>query len=117
MVEEGKVRVTGRVEVEGNRFVQPGLGAGELFGEHCLFQQGWRSASVVGVSADHLIEIDGVRLEGAPSQGFGTLRYSLIYGLIPLKSYYYQSISATVRNIGAKDPWHRPTPVIFISGR
>jgi len=65
LVERGGLRVTGRVEVEDNRYVQPGicdLQAGDLFGEFCLFQPKQRSASVTALSEGQLLEIDGSRL-------------------------------------------------------
>ncbi len=65
LVEEGELRVTGRVQVDDHRFVQPGicdLHAGDLFGEFCLFRPSPRSASVTALTEGELIEIDGVRL-------------------------------------------------------
>ena len=67
VVKQGRLRVTGRVELEQKRYVQPGicdLQEGDLFGEHCLFEPGHRSASVVGLTQGELLEIDGIRLGG-----------------------------------------------------
>ena len=65
LVEQGELRVTGRVEVEDNRYVQPGicdLQTGDLFGEFCLFQSNPRTASVTALTNGQLLEIDGNRL-------------------------------------------------------
>jgi CRP-like cAMP-binding protein len=61
LIETGRVRVTGRVALDENRHIQPGLcdlGPGEVFGELSLFEQGPRSASVVAVEDSRLLRFD-----------------------------------------------------------
>lgn len=80
-VEEGELRVTGRVELEGSRHLQPGiwdLQAGDLFGELCLFESSQRSASVITLTDGKLVEIDGERLsrylDENPGMGYRVLK-------------------------------------------
>lgn len=66
VVESGSVRVYGRVGIEGNRHIQPGLvdlGPGAVFGEFNLFEAAPRSASVVAIEDSVLLQIDGRRLD------------------------------------------------------
>lgn len=61
LIEAGKLRVTGRVELEDNKHVQPGLndlGPGDLFGEVTLFDERPRTASVTALTEGELLEID-----------------------------------------------------------
>ncbi len=82
LVESGTLRVTGRVELEEKRYVQPGIGelkAGDLFGELCLFQpDNRRSASVMGLTDGKLVEIDGhqlsLYLDKHPDTGYQLLK-------------------------------------------
>lgn len=65
LVESGELRVTGRVELRGQRPVQPGicdLKAGDLFGELSLYDAHPRSASVIAITDGSLLEIDSRRL-------------------------------------------------------
>lgn len=65
LVQSGTVRVTGRIELEDHRHIQPGLcdlGAGDVFGELSLFESGPRSASVVAVEACDLLVFDALAL-------------------------------------------------------
>lgn len=66
VVESGRVRVYGRVGIEGDRHIQPGLvdlGPGAVFGEFNLFESAPRSASVVAIEDSVLLQIDGSRLD------------------------------------------------------
>ena len=76
-VEAGRLRVSGRVQLEDSRRIQPGicdLGPGDLFGELCLFGPHIRSASVTAISEAELIEIDGgalsLYLDTRPELGY-----------------------------------------------
>jgi CRP/FNR family cyclic AMP-dependent transcriptional regulator len=65
LVKTGNLRVTGRVELEDGKHVQPGLndlGPGDLFGEVTLFGKKPRTASVTALSEVELLEIDCARL-------------------------------------------------------
>ncbi len=65
LVESGSLRVSGRVALEDDRHIQPGLadlGAGDLFGELSLFERHTRTASVVAIDPGRLVEIDCERL-------------------------------------------------------
>lgn len=65
VLESGTVRVTARVDLEGERHIQPGLvdlGPGAVFGELNLFGEGVRSASVMAIEACRLLRVDGERL-------------------------------------------------------
>ena len=64
-IEMGELRVTGRVELEADRHVQPGicdLAAGDVFGELSLFGNRTRTANVVAISEAVVVELDGERL-------------------------------------------------------
>lgn len=81
IVESGCLRVTGSIELEGRRFIQPGicdLGPGDLFGELCLFDNQPRSASVVAISDGELLEISAPHLQewmdAHPESGYGVLK-------------------------------------------
>jgi CRP-like cAMP-binding protein len=77
LVESGTLRVSGRVELEDRRRIQPGLcelGAGDLFGELNLFEQRPRTASVIALSGGCLLEVDCAALtrylDTHPTQGY-----------------------------------------------
>ena len=81
LLEEGAVRVTGGVELDRGRRIQPGvcdLGSGAVFGEVVLFDEGPRSATVMAVRDSRLIEIDGAALlrflDMHPERGYRILR-------------------------------------------
>ena len=81
LIEEGELRVSGRVELEGKPQVKPGicdLQPGDLFGELSLFHGHRRSASVVALSPGRLVEIDAEHLNrylgGNPEIGYRMLR-------------------------------------------
>lgn len=81
LVESGTLRVSGRVELEDNRHIQPGLadlGAGDLFGEFSLFEPHPRTASVVAIDDGVLVEIDCEHLtrylEARPEVGYAFLK-------------------------------------------
>jgi len=76
-VESGKLRVSGKIEIQKNRHIQPGiweLKAGDIFGETCLFEVSERLASVEGINAGSVIEINGEELSQYlsenPDQGY-----------------------------------------------
>ncbi len=80
-IEHGTVRVLGRVCLDEERQVSPGvtdLTEGEVFGEIQLFDGEPRSATVVCVTACRLAIIDGEELvaymERNPERGFDLLR-------------------------------------------
>lgn len=59
LIESGRVRVSGRVELAGKRHIQPGLcdlEPDDVFGELSLFEEAPRSASVVAVQDCELLE-------------------------------------------------------------
>ncbi len=65
LIKTGKLRVTGRVELDDGKYVQPGLndmGPGDLFGEVTLFEKKPRTASVTALCEVELLEIDCERL-------------------------------------------------------
>jgi CRP-like cAMP-binding protein len=87
LIESGSARVTGRVELDDRRHIQPGLcdlGPGEVFGELSLFADAPRSASVAAVVDCQLIVIDAKALEAYfdqnPEIGYPALKwfYSVI---------------------------------------
>jgi CRP-like cAMP-binding protein len=78
----GTVRVTGRVELDDDRHIQPGLcdlGPGEVFGELSLFADAARSASVVAVDECDLLALDAAALEDYfdrhPEVGYAALKW------------------------------------------
>jgi CRP-like cAMP-binding protein len=89
LIEEGAVRVSGRVELEDRRHIQPGLcdlGVGEIFGELSLFEAGPRTASVVAIEPCDLLVFDAEALaehfDRYPEQGYRVLKslFSLLNG-------------------------------------
>jgi len=81
LVESGSLRVSGRVELEDSRAIQPGLadlGPGDLFGELALFESRPRTASVVALEQGVLVEIDCERLsaylDARPEVGYALLK-------------------------------------------
>ncbi|MCB1785760.1 MAG: cyclic nucleotide-binding domain-containing protein [Chromatiaceae bacterium] len=81
LIERGSVRVSGRVEIEDHRHIQPGLcdlGAGEVFGELSLFESAPRSASVIAVEPCELLVFDAEALsryfETHPERGYVVLK-------------------------------------------
>lgn len=77
LVENGLLRVTGSVELDQHRRVQPGicdLEKGDVFGEVCLYQPHNRSATVTAIFDGSVLEIDGERLsiylDEHPIQGY-----------------------------------------------
>ena len=80
-IEEGRLRVTGKVELEAGRQVRPGicdLQAGDVFGELCLFGRRMRTATVAAITEARVVEIDGELLdrflETNPELGYRLLR-------------------------------------------
>ncbi len=76
-VEEGVVRVQGRITLDDRRLVSSNvcdLGAGEVFGEVALLDRHPRSASVVAQTECRVIEVSGRALraymEAHPEAGF-----------------------------------------------
>ncbi len=76
-IEEGSLRVTGRVELDNHRRVGPGicdLKKGDIFGELCLYQVHNRSATVTAITDGYVLELDGERLsvylDEHPIQGY-----------------------------------------------
>jgi len=89
LIESGAVRVSGRVELEDRRHIQPGLcdlGVGEIFGELSLFESGPRTASVVAIEPCDLLVFDAEALaehfDRHPERGYLVLKslFSLLNG-------------------------------------
>jgi len=81
-IEKGLLRVTGRVDLGGNKHIQPGIGdlkAGALFGESCLHESLPRIATVTAITEASLLEINGERLsihlDANPIQGYLFYKY------------------------------------------
>ncbi len=81
LIERGRVRVSGRVELEGRRHIQPGLcdlETDDVFGELSLFEDAPRSASVVAVEDSELLEFQAdalaVHFDRHPEQGYLVLK-------------------------------------------
>ena len=81
LIEKGRARVSGRVELADGRHIQPGLcdlGPGEIFGELSLFESGSRSASVIALGDVEVLEFDVPALESHfeqhPEQGYAVLK-------------------------------------------
>jgi len=77
----GSVRVTGTVAVEAQRVVHPAfcdLGAEEVFGELCLFDDQPRSASVTALTDCEVAVVPGRQLmdflDAHPERGYPVLR-------------------------------------------
>ncbi|HIE55151.1 MAG TPA: cyclic nucleotide-binding domain-containing protein [Chromatiaceae bacterium] len=80
-IERGKLRVTGRVQLDSERHVQPGIcdmGAGEVFGELSLYGCRTRTATVTALSEAVVVELDGEQLaqflHANPELGYRMLR-------------------------------------------
>jgi len=76
-IEEGHLRVTGRVELDHNRHIQPGIAElteNMIFGETCLHRSHPRIATVIAVTDSVVLEINGERLavflDDHPVQGY-----------------------------------------------
>ncbi len=76
-IEAGRLRVTGQVELNGDKRVQPGfldLQSGDVFGEMCLNATHQRTATVTAIADGCVLEIDGARLNAYfdthPLQGY-----------------------------------------------
>lgn len=81
LVERGCLRVSGRVELEDKRHIQPGLAdlrAGDLFGELTLFETHPRTASVTAIDDGILVEINCEQLsdylEHRPELGYKLMK-------------------------------------------
>lgn len=88
LIEEGRLRVTGSIELDEEMRIQPGicdLERGDIFGETCLYQIHSRSANVTAVTDGCVLEIDGERLsiylDDHPIEGYLFLK-ELFYILI-----------------------------------
>ena len=78
----GTLQVTGTVELDEQRRVHPGiceLGAGQMFGELCLFDDEPRSASVFALTDCEIAVVNGRALldylDTHPAQGYFILRH------------------------------------------
>ena len=81
-IEQGVLRVTGRVDLGKNKYIQPGIGdlkAGALFGESCLHESLPRIATVTAITEVSLLVINGERLsihlDANPVQGYLFYKY------------------------------------------
>lgn len=88
-IEQGLVRVSGRVEMEDRRHIQPGLCdlvAGGTFGELSLFESAPRRASVVAIEPCELLVLDAAKwanhFDRCPERGYLVLKslFSLLNG-------------------------------------
>ena len=86
-IEQGELRVTGRVDLGKNKHIQPGIGdlkAGALFGESCLHKSLPRIATVTAITEVCLIVINGERLsihlDANPVQGY--LFYKCLFEIL-----------------------------------
>jgi len=86
-IEQGELRVTGRVDLGGKKHIQPGIGdlkAGSMFGESCLHISLPRIATVTAITEASLLEINGeklsVYLDANPIQGY--LFYKYLFEII-----------------------------------
>jgi len=65
-IEKGELRVTGRVDLGGNKHIQPGMGdlkVGIVFGESCLHESLPRIATVTAITEAHVLEIKAEELK------------------------------------------------------
>ena len=65
IIQSGVLRVTGHVELDEQKSIQPGfcdLEAGSIFGETCLYEESQRMATIIAVTDGSVIEIDGKKL-------------------------------------------------------
>jgi CRP-like cAMP-binding protein len=76
-IDEGKMQVTGMVQLEENRHIHRGISdleQGDIFGEVCLYKSQVRTATVRAITNGNLIEIDGeslnLYLDAHPIQGY-----------------------------------------------
>lgn len=87
LIETGLVRVSGQVDLDGEKRIRPGLcdlRVDEIFGELGLFERNTRSASVVAVEPSRLRVFDGARLaawfDDHPTQGYLVLK--ALFGIL-----------------------------------
>ncbi|MGR9116650.1 MAG: Crp/Fnr family transcriptional regulator [Gammaproteobacteria bacterium] len=76
-IEEGSLRVTGHIDLEQKRHIQPGycdLHSGDIFGEICLNEIHRRTATVTAISEGCIVEIEAEKLNAYfdkhPKQGY-----------------------------------------------
>ena len=81
LILKGTARVSGRVELEDKRHIQPGLcdlQVGDVFGELSLFEDAPRSASVIAIEACELLRFDADQLvryfDHHPDKGYPVLK-------------------------------------------
>ena len=81
LIETGLVRVSGQVDLDGDKRIRPGLcdlGKDEIFGELSLFEAAPRSATVIAVEATRLMAFDAERLatwfDAHPESGYRVLK-------------------------------------------
>ncbi len=92
VVESGQVRVTARVDIEGEHHISPGLvdlGPGAVFGELNLFEAAERSASVMAIDECTLLRIDSAELTAFLAQNTD-LGY-------PLLQHFFQVLNERLR--------------------
>ena len=87
LIEKGKVRVSGRVQLEDRRHIQPGLcdlTTDDVFGELSLFEEAPRSASVSAVEDSELLEFRADALaayfDRHPEKGYVVLK--TLFGIL-----------------------------------
>lgn len=77
LIEKGKLRVAGNIELEDKKHIQAGiweLEPGDIFGEIALYESQFRTASVRATSSGSLFEVNGeklsIYLDAHPTQGY-----------------------------------------------
>lgn len=102
-IEEGELRVTGRVDLGENKHIQPGMGdlkAGMIFGESCLHESFPRIATVAAITEAQVIEINGEQLkhylDAHPEQGYFFYKtlFNILIGRLKSSNHTVESLMA-----------------------
>lgn len=102
-VEEGSLRVTGHIDLDQNRRVQPGfcdLHTGDIFGEICLHENHRRTATVTAISDGCVLEVNGHKLnayfEAHPMQGYRFYRqlFAILIGRMKSANHRIENLLA-----------------------
>jgi len=102
-IEEGELRVMGRVDLGENKHIQPGMGdlkAGVIFGESCLHESLPRIASVMAITEAQVLEIKGKQLidylDSNPEQGYVFYKalFEILIGRLNRSNHTVESLMA-----------------------
>ena len=102
-IEEGELRVTGRVDLGEDKHIQPGMGdlkAGVIFGESCLHESLPRIATVMAITEAQVLEINGKQLihylDSNPEQGhvFYKALFEILIGRLNRSNHTVESLMA-----------------------